>query len=80
MKGAAEKQRWLEPLIATVRRDPAANEHLVIFLMLVFEPVRRSVSKAFVAAHGGISAQPRDVSCTTVGTRPSPRCWMRGSR
>src|SRR5450759_2096951 len=48
MKGAAEKQRWLEPLIATVRRDPAANEHLVIFLMLVFEPVRRSVSKAFV--------------------------------
>jgi RNA polymerase sigma factor (sigma-70 family) len=47
MKGAAEKQRWLE---------------LVIVLMLVFEPVRRSVSTAFVTAHGGISAQPRDVS------------------
>jgi RNA polymerase sigma factor (sigma-70 family) len=62
MKGAAEKQRWLEPLIATVRRDPDANEHVVIFLMLVFEPVRRSVSKAFVSAHAGISAQPRDVS------------------
>ena len=62
MKGAAEKQRWLEPLIAAVRRDPEANEHLVIFLMLVFEPVRRSVSKAFVSAHAGISAQPRDVS------------------
>lgn len=62
MKGAAEKQRWLEPLIAKVRSDPAANEHLVIFLMLVFEPARRSVSKAFIAAHFGISAQPRDVS------------------
>jgi DNA-directed RNA polymerase specialized sigma24 family protein len=57
-----EKQRWLEPLIATVRREPTENEHLVIFLMLVFEPVRRSVSKAFLAAHRGINAQPRDVS------------------
>ncbi len=62
MKAPEEKQRWLEPLIASVRRDPSHNEHLVIFLMLVFEPVRRSVSKAFVAAHDGISAQPRDVS------------------
>ena len=52
----------LEPLIATVRREPTENEHLVIFLMLVFEPVRRSVSKAFVAAHRGMSAQPRDVT------------------
>lgn len=62
MKSPAEKQRWLEPLIATLRREPAENEDLVIFLMLVFEPVRRSVSKAFVAAHRGMSPAPRDVS------------------
>jgi RNA polymerase sigma factor (sigma-70 family) len=52
----------LEPFIEAVRRDPRANEALVIFLMLVFEPVRRSVSKAFVAAHAGLSPQPRDVN------------------
>jgi DNA-directed RNA polymerase specialized sigma24 family protein len=62
MKAPEEKQRWLEPLIAAVRRDPGQNEHLVIFLMLVFEPIRRSVSKAFVAAHSGLSSAPRDIS------------------
>jgi DNA-directed RNA polymerase specialized sigma24 family protein len=62
MEGAVEKQRFLEPLIDAVRRDPVANEHLVIFLMLVLEPVRRGVSKAFVAAHAGLAPQQRDIN------------------
>jgi hypothetical protein len=62
MEGVVEKQRFLESLIDAVRRDPAANEHLVIFLMLVFEPVRRGVSKAFVSAHAGLAPQQRDVN------------------
>lgn len=62
MKLAEEKQRFLEPLIESVRRDPEDHEDLVIFLMLVFEPVRRSVSKAFVAAHSGLTPQPRDIN------------------
>ena len=37
MKDAGEKQRFLEPKINAVRRDPVANEHLIIFLMLAFE-------------------------------------------
>jgi RNA polymerase sigma factor (sigma-70 family) len=61
MKDPCEKQQFLEPLIEAVRRDPIRNEHLVVFLMLAFEPVRRSVSKAFVNAHSGLDPQPRDV-------------------
>lgn len=62
MKDACEKQRFLEPKIEAVRRDPHANEHLVIFLMLAFEPVRRSVSKAFVDAHSGLAPKAQDVN------------------
>lgn len=62
MEGPAEKQRFLGPLIEAVRRDPEANEHLLIFLMLAFEPVRRSVSRAFVAANMGLAPQPRDIN------------------
>jgi DNA-directed RNA polymerase specialized sigma24 family protein len=62
MKSPEEKQRWLEPMIATVRREPAKSEHLVIFLMLVFEPVRRSVGKAFQDASVGLTPQQRDLS------------------
>lgn len=62
MHTAEQKQRFLEPIIATVRCDPQGNEHLLIFLMLAFEPVRRSVSKAFVSAHSGISPHARDVN------------------
>jgi DNA-directed RNA polymerase specialized sigma24 family protein len=56
------KQQFLEPKIAAVRQDPHANKHLLIFLALVFEPVRRSVSKAFVDVQGGLRPQPRDLS------------------
>jgi hypothetical protein len=62
MQTPEEKQRFIEPFIEAVRRNPRANEAQVIFLMLVFEPVRRSVSKAFLAAHAGLSPQPRDVN------------------
>jgi DNA-directed RNA polymerase specialized sigma24 family protein len=62
MNTAEQKQRFLEPIIETVRRDPDGNEHLLIFLLLAFEPVRRSVSKAFVSAHFGMSPQARDVN------------------
>ncbi|HTQ67800.1 MAG TPA: hypothetical protein VMI13_03830 [Solirubrobacteraceae bacterium] len=62
MKSPEEKQRWLEPMIATVRREPADNEHLVVFLMLVFEPVRRSVGGAFQAAQSGLSPRTQDLT------------------
>lgn len=62
MKTPDEKQRFLEPLMEAVRRDPQANEHLLIFLMLAFEPVRRSVSKAFVSVQSGLRSEPRDVN------------------
>lgn len=57
MKGPEEKQRLLEPRINAVQRDPLGNEHVLIFLMLVFEPVRRGVSKQFVRLHHGLSPQ-----------------------
>ena len=62
MNTPEEKQRFLEPIIEQVRRDPERNEHLLIFLMLAFEPVRRSVSKAFVSAHFGMAPQSRDAN------------------
>jgi hypothetical protein len=55
MRGPEEKQRYIEPLIEAVRRDPVENEHLLVFLLVVFEAVRRSVSKAFVSARGGLT-------------------------
>lgn len=64
MKSAEEKQRFLEPLIAAVRRDPEANEDALIFLMLAFEPVRRNVSKAFMGARAGLAPRPCDVDWT----------------
>lgn len=61
MKGYEEKQHFLEPLICAVQRRPAENEDLVIFLMLVFEPVRRSVSKVFVNVHAGLEPALKDM-------------------
>jgi RNA polymerase sigma factor (sigma-70 family) len=62
MKTPEEKQRFLEPKIEAVRRNPEENEDLVIFLMLAFEPVRRGVSKAFVSVQCGLKPEPRDVN------------------
>lgn len=62
MHGPQDKQRFLETHIAAVQRDPARNEHRLIFLMLVFEPVRRSVSKAFMTARSGLEPAVRDMN------------------
>ena len=61
MMGYEEKQRFLEPLILAAQRHPEDNEHLLIFLMLVFEPVRRSVSKAFMRVHSGLGGPVEDM-------------------
>ena len=58
MRGPEEKQRYVEPLIEVVRRDPVQNEHLLVFLLVVCEPIRRSVSKAFVSARSGLTRAP----------------------
>jgi DNA-directed RNA polymerase specialized sigma24 family protein len=55
MRAPEEKQRYIEPLIETVRRDPVNNEDLLVFLLVIFEPIRRSVSNKFVAARGGLT-------------------------
>ena len=55
MRGPAEKQAYLEPLIDAVRRDPVANEDILVFLLIALEPIRRGVSKGFIHAHGGVS-------------------------
>lgn len=62
MKGYEEKQRFLEPLICAAQRRPEENEDLLIFLMLVFEPVRRSVSKVFINLHSGLGSAPKDMN------------------
>lgn len=62
MKLPEEKQRFLEPIIHSVGRDPERYEAQLIFLLLVFEPVRRNVSKAFLRAHQGLIAPDIDVN------------------
>lgn len=59
MASAEAKQRFLEEHIYAVRREPEKNEARLIFLMLVLEPIRRSVSKKFIRAQGGF-AQAQD--------------------
>jgi RNA polymerase sigma factor (sigma-70 family) len=53
-----QKQQFLEPLIAAVRQDPTANESKLVLLLIVCEPVRRSVSRGFVEVRGGLDSQP----------------------
>ena len=54
MHGPAEKQRFLEPLIQRAKRDPDANEGVLIFLLLVCEGVRRGVVRELLAARTGL--------------------------
>jgi RNA polymerase sigma factor (sigma-70 family) len=61
MKSPEEEQRYVEPMIEAVRRDPAGHECELIFLLLVFEPVRRKVSKLFMRARAGLAAPKGDV-------------------
>ena len=62
MKSPEEKQRYVEPMIEAVRRDPVGHEYELIFLLLVFEPVRRAVSKAFMTARSGLVAPVADIN------------------
>lgn len=62
MKGPEEKQTYLEPLIAAVRRDSVEHEDLLVFLLIALEPVRRGVSKEFCRLHGGLRPAVRDVN------------------
>ena len=55
MYDAAQKQAHLEPLIFSVQREPVAHEDILLFLLIVLEPIRRGVSASFVHAHGRIS-------------------------
>jgi DNA-directed RNA polymerase specialized sigma24 family protein len=57
MESAAEKQRFLEPLLLKVKRDPDHNEATLVFLLLVCEGIRRGVAKELLAARAGL--EPR---------------------
>lgn len=61
-RSAADKQRFLEPLLFAAQRDPVNHEDVVIFLLIVFEPVRRSVSSAFRRAASGLTPPERDMN------------------
>lgn len=54
MGGIAEKQKFLEPLIVSVRRDPTKNEATAIFLLLVCEGIRCGVARELIAARSGL--------------------------
>lgn len=61
MYDAAQKQAHLEPLIDAVQRDPVTHQEILLFLLVVLEPIRRGVHARFVRAHGGVSrAEPVD--------------------
>ncbi len=62
MQGPADKQRFLEPLIAAIQRDPVQHEDKLIFLLIVCEPIRRSVSKDFMAVRAGLAPSVSDVN------------------
>jgi DNA-directed RNA polymerase specialized sigma24 family protein len=62
MKGPEDKQAYIEPLIEAVRRDPVAHEDLFVFLMVVFEPARRGVSKGFMQLRAGLTPAVRDAN------------------
>ena len=54
MHGPAEKQRFLELLIQRAKRDPDANEGVLIFLLLVCEGVRRGVVRELSPREPGL--------------------------
>jgi DNA-directed RNA polymerase specialized sigma24 family protein len=56
METAAEKQRYLEPMLARVRKDPDKNQGEFIFLLLIFENVRRGVERLLLDVRSGLDA------------------------
>lgn len=49
MAGAEEKQNMLEPLIQQVQRSPKEHQGQLLFLLLVLEPLRRTVARRLLA-------------------------------
>lgn len=60
MRPLKEKQEHLEKMILAARRDPAANEHILTFLLIALEPARQAVSKQFMDLRSGLEGTPRD--------------------
>lgn len=56
METAAEKQRYLEPMLARVRKDPERHQGEFVFLLLVFESVRRGVERLLLDVRSGLDA------------------------
>lgn len=56
METAAEKQRYLEPMLARVRKAPEKSQSEFIFLLLVFEGVRRGVERLLLDVRSGLDA------------------------
>ena len=54
METAAEKQRYLEPLLGRVRKAPEKNQGEFVFLLLVFEGVRRGVERLLLDVRSGL--------------------------
>lgn len=56
METAAEKQLYLEPMLARVRKAPERHQGEFIFLLLVFEGVRRGVERLLLDVRSGLDA------------------------
>lgn len=56
METAAEKQRYLEPLIERVRKAPEKNRGQFVFLLLVFEGIRHGVEARLLTVRSGLDA------------------------
>ncbi|MFL5897376.1 MAG: sigma-70 family RNA polymerase sigma factor [Solirubrobacterales bacterium] len=54
METAADKQRYLEPMLDRVSRAPEKHRGELIFLLLVCESVRRGVAGELLRAHTGL--------------------------
>lgn len=54
----AAKQRFLEPVIWAVQRDPNKAEAKLVFLLIACAPVEHGVAKEFVHVRSGLDARP----------------------
>lgn len=54
MESAADKQAYLEPIMARARRAPEKHRGEFIFLLLVFEGIRRGVERRLLGVRTGL--------------------------
>lgn len=59
MADPAEKQRFLEPLIDAIKKDPVEHEDKLVFLLIVCEPIRLGVTKEFLSIRDGLEPSPK---------------------